>query len=395
MSTSGGIEAPLPPYDHHTQLTDYLQDDHTQYALLAGRTGGQTLDGDTAASGNLTVSSTASPTKGKILAGAFTVDEANGRIGLNTTAPGFYFECDPLALADVATATGTAQPQLIRARGGLFPGGNTTITTTGTGGAGSSLFFAGGVGGTANSALTASTGGAGGSVQFQGNNGGASTAAATTVTGGAGGGSSLLAGNGGAVSGSGVTQTGGLGAPFQATAGNGGAESNGTGTCKGGVGGVVQCIGGDGGASTTGTGAGTHTGGNGGNVLFQAGVGGTGTTANGLPGIINLKASRGTAAADSVLQLNGQSGTHLATWFDGLNMVFGTVTGTKFGTAAGQKIGFYNAAPVAQATGTVAVAATASTNVTPFGYTTAAQADAIVTLVNALRTVLVNLGLTT
>lgn len=36
-----------------------------------------------------------------------------------------------------------------------------------------------------------------------------------------------------------------------------------------------------------------------------------------------------------------------------------------------------------------AVAATASTNVTPFGYTTSAQADAIVTLLNAIRQVLI------
>lgn len=37
------------------------------YALLAGRAGGQTLDGDTAASGNLSLDSTAHATKGRIL----------------------------------------------------------------------------------------------------------------------------------------------------------------------------------------------------------------------------------------------------------------------------------------------------------------------------------------
>ena len=39
-----------------------------------------------------------------------------------------------------------------------------------------------------------------------------------------------------------------------------------------------------------------------------------------------------------------------------------------------------------------AVAVTAATNVTPFGYSQA-QADALVTLVNALRTALVNAGI--
>lgn len=40
-----------------------------------------------------------------------------------------------------------------------------------------------------------------------------------------------------------------------------------------------------------------------------------------------------------------------------------------------------------------AVATTAPTNTSPFGYTTSAQAAAIVTLVNALRLALVNVGI--
>jgi len=42
-----------------------------------------------------------------------------------------------------------------------------------------------------------------------------------------------------------------------------------------------------------------------------------------------------------------------------------------------------------------AVAATGATNVTPYGYTTAAQADAIVTLLNNIRTCLIANGLMT
>jgi hypothetical protein len=60
---------------------------HTQFVVLAGRSGGQTIDGDTASAGNLTLSSTAHATKGKIFLGPLTVDEANNRVGVNATSP--------------------------------------------------------------------------------------------------------------------------------------------------------------------------------------------------------------------------------------------------------------------------------------------------------------------
>lgn len=80
---------------------------------------------------------------------------------------------------------------------------------------------------------------------------------------------------------------------------------------------------------------------------------------------------------------------------DAKDMTFGTTTGTKIGTGTTQKIGFWNVTPIVQPSGAAqaAVATTGATNLTPFGYTTAAQADAIVTLVNALRTALVNAGI--
>lgn len=40
-----------------------------------------------------------------------------------------------------------------------------------------------------------------------------------------------------------------------------------------------------------------------------------------------------------------------------------------------------------------AVATTAATNTTPYGFTTAAQADNLIALVNALRLALVNVGI--
>lgn len=55
--------------DHNSLANLTTGDPHTQYALLAGRTGGQTLKGDTAASGNLSLSSTANATKGLIIVG--------------------------------------------------------------------------------------------------------------------------------------------------------------------------------------------------------------------------------------------------------------------------------------------------------------------------------------
>lgn len=63
---------------------------------------------------------------------------------------------------------------------------------------------------------------------------------------------------------------------------------------------------------------------------------------------------------------------------------------------SGEKGGFFGlAAAVTQPTGATAVATTASTTTTPYGFTTAAQADAIVAAVNQFRTILNSLGLCT
>ena len=80
---------------------------------------------------------------------------------------------------------------------------------------------------------------------------------------------------------------------------------------------------------------------------------------------------------------------------DGRTIKVGANTGTKFGTATTEKIGFHNATPVAQRSGAAqdAVATTGATNTTPYGYSTSGQANAIVTLVNELRAALVAKGL--
>jgi hypothetical protein len=57
--------APDTEIDHGT-VSGLTDDDHTQYALLAGRSGGQSLNGGTASGNNLTLDSTSDATKGSI-----------------------------------------------------------------------------------------------------------------------------------------------------------------------------------------------------------------------------------------------------------------------------------------------------------------------------------------
>lgn len=69
--------------------------------------------------------------------------------------------------------------------------------------------------------------------------------------------------------------------------------------------------------------------------------------------------------------------------------------GYTVGQSITDPISFYGVTPIAQRAGSAqaAVATTAPTNSSPYGYTTSAQADAIVALVNELRATLVALGL--
>jgi hypothetical protein len=79
----------------------------------------------------------------------------------------------------------------------------------------------------------------------------------------------------------------------------------------------------------------------------------------------------------------------------GSNIALDTATGSKIGTATTQKLSFYNSTPIVQPSSAnqAAVVTTAPTQTTPWGFTTSAQAAAIITLVNEMRTTLVNLGL--
>lgn len=71
----------------HSALSGLSADDHSQYALLAGRSpGGQTFNGGSGASENVTISSTSNGTKGKVTIGQSYFEGASGRIGLFTSA---------------------------------------------------------------------------------------------------------------------------------------------------------------------------------------------------------------------------------------------------------------------------------------------------------------------
>lgn len=123
----------------HSSLTgNTVGDDHTQYALLAGRAGGQTLIGGTAASNNLTLQSTSNATKGAIVL-TETTDATSNTIASMQLAGG-------LAVAKSIWC------QFIVADNKIGGGGTETITRTGYGnligtvsaaGTGSSTIIAG------------------------------------------------------------------------------------------------------------------------------------------------------------------------------------------------------------------------------------------------------------
>lgn len=85
----------------HGSISGLGDDDHTIYALLAGRASGQTLIGGTAAGEDLTLQSTSNATRGSIFLGSAAnsqYDEVNDRLGINTT-PTVDLDVDGMILA--------------------------------------------------------------------------------------------------------------------------------------------------------------------------------------------------------------------------------------------------------------------------------------------------------
>src|SRR5687768_10598483 len=78
----------------HGALTGLGDDDHSIYALLAGRAGGQTLTGGTATGNTLTLKSNTLGDGKTRIGGAsmFVVDEATGRVGIGTASPVAYVD---------------------------------------------------------------------------------------------------------------------------------------------------------------------------------------------------------------------------------------------------------------------------------------------------------------
>lgn len=68
--------------------------------------------------------------------------------------------------------------------------------------------------------------------------------------------------------------------------------------------------------------------------------------------------------------------------------------GTSLGQSATDKISFYGATPVVQASAITAPTSTAATSTTPVGFSTNTQADAVVSAVRSIITALKNLGAT-
>lgn len=73
----------------HGSISGLADDDHSQYALLAGRSGGQTLIGGTAASNNLTLQSTSNATRGNIIANDTLIPATNFGSDLGTASQRF------------------------------------------------------------------------------------------------------------------------------------------------------------------------------------------------------------------------------------------------------------------------------------------------------------------
>lgn len=70
--------------DHGLALTGLTDDDHTQYALLAGRAGGQTLYGGNAANDDLTIEGTSNSTR---TTSYVLINPDGGNVGIGTTTP--------------------------------------------------------------------------------------------------------------------------------------------------------------------------------------------------------------------------------------------------------------------------------------------------------------------
>ena len=103
----------------HGSIAGLSDDDHTGYALLAGRSGGQTLKGGTASGDDLTLMSTNNATKGNLFFGTSTYDEVNNFLGVKNTDP--VGELEVVATSTANAVRGITSTQINSgAQGALF-----------------------------------------------------------------------------------------------------------------------------------------------------------------------------------------------------------------------------------------------------------------------------------
>jgi hypothetical protein len=221
--------------------------------------------------------------------------------------------------ASSAVSTGQSAESFFHNEGG--EGGQTTITTTGTGGKGASLGLTMGKGAEAPNAKTKSVGGEGGGSAF----------------------------------------TGGAGAPSNV---EGGANN------KGGQGGKVQFLGGTGGVSTTGT---VSTGGTGGEINLKGGPGAEGATVAGAGGKIEGVAGLGAKGhagsfaggeGGKIFFKAGNAGAVGEAGKEGKGGNFEATAGTSTGTAKGGSIIFKTGLGTAEGTGGEFLVETGKTSLT-------------------------------
>jgi hypothetical protein len=90
----------------HGSIAGLTDDDHTGYARLAGRSGGQTLIGGTAANDDLTLEGTSNATRTT----SYVVLQPNGgNVGIGTTTPRSKLEVFNSATSQIILSTGNAQ----------------------------------------------------------------------------------------------------------------------------------------------------------------------------------------------------------------------------------------------------------------------------------------------
>lgn len=97
-NTAGGGLITTSSIDHGL-ISGLADDDHTQYLLLAGRAGGQSVNGGTAASDDLTLDSTSDSTKGFII-----LQPSGGNVGIGTNTPAYKLQINSSAPNGVVMA---------------------------------------------------------------------------------------------------------------------------------------------------------------------------------------------------------------------------------------------------------------------------------------------------